>query len=341
MFKSATIKLTLFYTAAIFLVCLVFSISIYALASSRVENEARKQETIFREYNQANNPSAQPPRSDDPGDDIRDRIRVQIKSDRKGLLSNIVMVDFVLISFGAIASYYFARKTLYPISVSMEKQKQFTSNASHELRTPLSVMKAEIGLALDQKLNAEEMKEVLKSNMEEIDRLTDLSDQLLLLTSIDKNSIEMEKVNLSEIVNAQIKTFSTNSKLKFVANIDDNIYVYGNSRLLENYLKILLENALTYTKKDQPEVKVILRKNSNNSCTLSVEDNGVGIAQEDLSKIFDRFYRSKSANKISRKGHGLGLSIASEIAKKHSSIIAVKSELDTYTIFSMDLRCYE
>jgi len=343
MFKSATIKLTIFYTLAITAVCIVFTISIYGLASNDVDKEAQRRARVIQELNDRSTTPARPTR---PGaapppinEEIQDQIRDQIESDRNQLLFNILLVDALIVFFGAIGAYFVAKRTLEPINKTMEKQRRFSADASHELRTPLTVMKAEIDVALQQNLKAPELKEVLESNLEEVERLATLADQLLTLTSVEDNSINLEKINATSLISNYIDDFNTKNKTNVQTDIDDNVYVLGDLSLLETYARILLENALKYSDVDAPFVKVSLKKENSSKCALIIENNGIGIEREDLDRIFDRFYRTNNAKASGKNGHGLGLSLASEIAKKHGSRVHVESVPGQFTKFSILLKC--
>lgn len=341
MFKSATIKLTLFYVLAISTVCIIFSISVYGLASSRIDNEARRQVDIFQRFNAGEgSPASRPPSGQQPpavNDEVRQEIRQQIQNDRNELLRNILIVNVFIVIFGGIASYFFAKATLKPIGSTMEKQRRFTADASHELRTPLTVMKAEIDLALEQDLSADELREVLVSNLEEVQRLSDLSEQLLALTSVEDSSICVEKLDLSSLVNEFVDSFEQKHDLNVDKNIEPQIHVLGEPSLLKNYMQILFDNAVKYSGEDQPVISVSLMKNSS-YCVLVVRDEGIGIDLSDSDKIFDRFYRSNEAKKVGKQGYGLGLSLASQIAKKHGSKIHLDSKLGEYSKFSIQLK---
>lgn len=344
MFKSATIKLTVFYVLAISAVCLVFSVSVYGFASSGIDRQAKRQANIFQEFNTNSTIQPRPLRPGDPQPpqpslEVRQQIRKQIEIDRERLLRNILIVDVLIIGFGAIASFYFARRILNPIGKTMEKQKRFSADASHELRTPLAVMKAEIDVALQQKLKSAQLEEVLESNLEEIERLCNLADQLLALTSVEEDKLKIENIDFSTQVKDVIDKFESKQKIEIEKDIDPKISVNGYSSLLDNCVQTLLENAVKYSKEDSLRIMVSLKKSKNNVCVLTVRDEGIGIELEDMDKVFDRFYRSNSAKKSGRSGHGLGLSVASEIAKKHGSRILVNSVPDKFSEFSLSLKC--
>src|SRR5690606_24862255 len=106
---------------------------------------------------------------------------------------------------GGVGSYYLARRTLRPIEEAHEAQSRFTSDASHELRTPLASMKTELEVALrDPALNKEEMRELLVSNLEEVDKLTKLSQNLLQLSRLEQENIQLERVVLREVISGVV-----------------------------------------------------------------------------------------------------------------------------------------
>lgn len=194
MFRSAVFKLTGFYFALLLFVCLTFSIPAYAIASQRIERGAENQTRLFRQYGNFA-PDKDGDKAFDPQGQIRTHLGSQIEDDRHELLQAIILTNIAILACGTILCYLFAKRTLKPIEDLHHAQTRFTADASHELRTPLTVMKTEIDVALKQHLTAPELRDVLSSNLEEIERLSALSDQLLLLTKLTpltrkkKNSI--------------------------------------------------------------------------------------------------------------------------------------------------------
>jgi signal transduction histidine kinase len=224
----------------------------------------------------------------------------------------------------------------------VNEQKRFVSDASHELRTPLTAMKTEVEVALrDKDLSQSDAREVLESNLEEIDKLKALSDRLLALGRLQDPIREFQfvPVNLSETAEEAIQqvlplAIKKNISIDFepVSSPDDVIEAQHDS--LVEMLVIFLDNAIKYSSSNS---RVFVQVKGNKThLVVMVQDFGYGIKQEDIPKIFNRFYRadlSRTAGEIS--GHGLGLSIAKEIVEKHKGKILVESEFEQGTKFTI------
>lgn len=339
MFRSALLKLTSFYFILLLTVCISLSVPAYLISSDRINRGSSNQLRVLNEF--ARGPLAFPdremPPTFDPRAILKEQVEKQRNDDRRELLRGLILVNFFVLAGGTILCFYFAKRTLTPIEKLHEAQANFTSHASHELRTPLSVMKAEIEVALRQQASKEKLRDVLKSNLEEIERLTDLSDQLLALTLLENRENTKELFSLSELVTKDIENFEKQNKIKIDTDINPEVSIEGIPTLISDYLRILLNNAMQYIANKPAIIKVSLNQLGDSKAKLSVRDNGIGISKDDINKIFTRFYRVNQASTHHGSGHGLGLSLASEIAKIHGTRIEVDSELGLYTEFSIVL----
>ncbi len=336
MFHSAVLKLTAFYFALLLFVCITFSVPAYSIASQRLTRGAENQEEIFREYGNRPPPPADGVDPFDPTGEIRRQIDDQIEQDQQQLLRAIVLSNVLILLLGTVLCYLFAKRTLKPIEESHEAQSRFTADASHELRTPLTVMKTEIEVALLQNLKADELRDVLTSNLEEIDKLSALSNQLLALTRIEDMSVERHSFDLSELVSREIAALEKQYSLTIDKSIQTNITFEGVEPLCKDLINILVANAVQYAGENPPDITVSLTQNEK-TITLTVSDKGIGISDEDLPHIFERFYRGTHATKKREAGHGLGLSLAYEIVERHQGKISVTSECDKGTTFTVTL----
>lgn len=259
---------------------------------------------------------------------------------RNRILSRLIATNIFILVGGGFISYYFARRTIKPIEDSKERQASFTADASHELRTPLAVMQSEIEVSLmDKKLNLKTAKDQLKSNLEEVQKLTKLSEGLLELTTSETHNHDKQKVYLKDLAVSSVNKFTTVAKLKKIKinkQIKTNKSIYANKSSLEQVVNILLDNAIKYSPAgSEVDLKAYdARKN----VVLEVTNQGSGIDQKDHRKIFDRFYRvDKSRSKQNEAGHGLGLSIAKNIVELNGGKIEIKSALNKPTTFIVKL----
>lgn len=330
MFKSAVIRLTLGYVGALTFICLLFSLPVYNIATSRLKAGAERQTEFIRNLPVQNRPRGLV-------SDLVESRDNQLREDRNQLLFALMTFNISIISLGAYASYYFARQTLKPLHDAHKLQKAFTANASHELRTPLAVMQTQIEVALrDKKLNIAEAKSTLQSNLEEVSRLQELSDQLLALTSTSDISSQFEKINLAKITKDEIRQYQKIYKIKINSKNISDCFVSGDKTLLRQAIGILIDNAISYSsdsEKKKVEVSVTAKKNF---ALVEVKDNGPGINKNEISDIFKRFYRG-DASELNSKGNGLGLSIASQIVELHNAEISVKSKINFGSTFTIKI----
>ncbi len=318
MFESAVNKLTLWYVAALLLVVLLFSLPIYNIATNRLERSAERQGEII-----AGGRTGGPREVIVLPPDFASQRREVLNDEREELLKQIIFIDIVIVGLGAVASYFFAKRTLRPIEEAHTAQSRFTADASHELRTPLATMQTEIEVALKSNVSTKKtFSETLNSNLEEIARLKNLSDQLLVLTKIDNDKLTKKTVLLSKAIDKRATELEKQHGIKITKEIQPKIKVLGEEDLLTEVVTILVNNSLQHANVDNPKVRIALVKDRS-KVVLSVEDNGEGIAEKDLPYIFDRFYRG---TKTKSEGHGLGLSLAYEIISKHGGQLTVENK---------------
>lgn len=212
---------------------------------------------------------------------------------------------------------------------AIEREKQFTSDASHELRTPLAVIKGTLEVLVRKPRNPEEYKEKIDFCVSEVNRLNHLVDELLLLARFEnqKQTLKIEKVSLNAVfleVISRNTTIIGEKKLKCIANFSKDFYVNTDSYLLCIIINNILTNAVKYSKPNDTINFDIIETEDQLLC--SVSDNGIGIAEEDLQKIFDQFYRSKSNEHPDIKGTGLGLSIVKRLSLLLQINLQIESE---------------
>lgn len=276
----------------------------------------------FEEYN------TQLPDSDyfgTPSDQFFSRTQ-QRQSDRtrQNLTRDFILLDVTLLVIGALVSYWYAGRTLRPIEEIHEQQKRFTADASHELRTPLASMKLENEIFLRQKSFTDtDARELISSNLEEVDRLEKLAVSLLALSNYEEVATTHEPVVIDGIVEkavTQIKKSKAARKIKFVTSVE-SARVDVNKESLIQLIGILLDNAVKYGG-NGGRIEVT-GEMAGDGYKLTVRDHGPGIAEEDLSYIFDRMYRGDKARSSKISGHGIGLSLAAQIAKSNDAELGV------------------
>jgi signal transduction histidine kinase len=227
----------------------------------------------------------------------------------------------------------------------IDKMKsEFVSTVSHELRTPLSSIKSFAELLLDDldTLDIETQKKFLGIINNESDRLTRLISGLLDLQKMTSNKMKwnMENIQLSQVVKSCVETFSSLGNKKNIDlnyECDDQLpLVYGDRDKLQQVLYNLISNALKFNEKrgkKKEKVKVEAR-NDHRGVMITVSDTGIGIPEEKLDMIFERFYQVDSSNTRKTEGTGLGLAICKEIIDCHGGEIWVDSEIGKGSKFS-------
>lgn len=257
------------------------------------------------------------------------------------LLKNVLVLLIMLLvvsSIGiALLSYFLAKKSMDPIQTSYEQQRQFVANASHELRTPLAVLYSSLELFEEQMKNENTAYpfETMDDMKTEANYMNEMLSSLLYLTRSDQNQLELNvtQLDISNLLIQRTRRFArTVQHLSFQMDVAEDLVIEADKILIEELLYVLLKNAVTYTNEGTISVRA---QKGINSVEIEVTDTGIGIADEDLPYIFERFYR---ADKIrNTAGTGLGLSIAKVIVDLHDGQIDVKSELQKGTTFTIKL----
>ncbi len=222
------------------------------------------------------------------------------------------------------------------LETSFQKQNQFVSDASHELRTPISVIQGYANLINRWgKSDTAVLEESIESILAETEHMSQLIKKLLFLAKSDQNRIPLQKeqFSLNELVKEIIKEMDiTQAKKEVILEEKEEVEIYADSSMVKQLLWIHCENAMKYTK-EGGNITFRIYKDKNYGF-VEVEDNGVGMAKEDVERIFDRFYRADKSRNKEIPGTGLGLSIAKWIAQSNDGKITVKSELGKGTIFT-------
>ncbi|MBO3460260.1 HAMP domain-containing histidine kinase [Aetokthonos hydrillicola Thurmond2011] len=267
--------------------------------------------------------------------------------DFSGYLSVVKLILFVglplAMALVAVASWWLAGLAMQPIYQSYKQIQQFTADVAHELRTPLAATRATVESALmTPELDEIEAREILQTVERQNLRLTNLVADLLLLSRLDRQSLTMrhELCCLNEIVSDLIEEFAAMASkakvsLTSLIQVPQPLSIVCDSEQLYRLISNLIVNAIQYTP-DGGKVIVTLNRNETH-VVIGVEDTGIGIPEQELSRIFDRFYRVNSDRSRSTGGSGLGLAISQAIIKAHYGSLAVQSELGKGSTFTIRL----
>jgi heavy metal sensor kinase len=214
---------------------------------------------------------------------------------------------------------------------------QFTADASHELRTPISLIRTEAEIALRKPRGTEEYREALRHVLLEAERTSSLVEELLSLARADsgRENLCLRLLDLRSVIAETADEWHRlvhSRNLQFKQTIADyDMPVLADRRAVQQLLAILLDNAVKYT--PPPGVVELLLQVRSETAVLTVRDSGIGIAEEDQSKIFERFYRVDKARSRELGGSGIGLAIAEWIVQQHRGSIAVQSSIDNGSSF--------
>lgn len=216
---------------------------------------------------------------------------------------------------------------------SFTRLSQFSADLAHELRTPINNLIGETEVALSRDRASEDYREVLESSLEEYSRLSHVIESLLFLARAESPEAQAERKDFDPVKEIRdvmefYEAMAEESGIELVFNGDisspDNYVIHADPTLFRQALSNLVSNALRYTGKGG-RVEIEVERSDNGSMYVVVSDNGVGIQEEHLEKIFDRFYRADSSRSENKPGSGLGLAIVKSIMRLHGGTVTASS----------------
>ncbi|HCL06625.1 MAG TPA: two-component sensor histidine kinase [Chitinophagaceae bacterium] len=225
-----------------------------------------------------------------------------------------------LILVGAVFVFRATRRQL----LLSQQQQNFMMAVTHELKTPIAITRLNLETLQKRKLEEEKQQKLIANTLQEANRLNMLCNNILLAAQLEAGAYatNKEEINFSDLVEGCIDDFRNRFPQRTVAeNITEGLYLNGEQLLLQMLVNNLLENAMKYSPKESL-IKIGLRSEGK-KLELIVTDEGIGIAEEEKRKIFDKFYRVGNENTRSAKGTGLGLYLCSRIVKSHNGYISV------------------
>ena len=219
------------------------------------------------------------------------------------------------------------------LDAAYQAQLRFVSDASHELRTPIAVIQGYANL-LDRwgKNDEKALQESIDAIKNEAEEMKNLVEQLLFLARSDNNTItfSLKNVDLAAIAReVEFETGMIDGSHVFSSDIDEKLAVFGDEQLLKRALRIFVDNSIKYTP-EGGEIK-ISAKGHGDQIKVSVSDTGVGIPDEDIPRVFDRFFRADESRTRKSGGTGLGLSIAKWIVERSGGYLEIISRTEIGT----------
>lgn len=249
----------------------------------------------------------------------------------------------VEIGLCGLGGFWLTRQAVRPVEQSLTQIQRFTADASHELRSPLTVIKSNIGLVLNhpERIHAADAKKLAAINWA-ADQMTNLIEDLLFLARTNQSQQVLNSAKVPLDLQATLKNlvelFEPKAQAQGItlkSELSPGLTVLGHTSQLNRLFSNLIENAIQYTPTGG---QIWLRTRSQGrQIQVEVQDTGIGIASEDINKVFNRFWQANQARSCYSGGYGLGLAIAQAIVAHHEGKIALKSELGQGTTFIVHL----
>lgn len=234
------------------------------------------------------------------------------------------------------------REQFAELQESDRLRRELVSNVSHDLRTPMSSMQGYLEMLLRPDLSEQERKNYLDIALKHCYRLAQLVKELFELSKLDAGRItpNLENFSLAELLQDVVQKFYLSAQQKNIAiklPADTQLcLVYADISLIERVLENLIDNALRYTPAGgQIDIRLSQQQET---VTVRVQDNGIGLGEDDLPHIFERFYRGQKPQEYQQDSTGLGLAIVKRILELHHSVITVESNLNAGTCFQFPLK---
>ena len=224
-----------------------------------------------------------------------------------------------LILLGAVFVYRATRRQL----TLSHQQQNFMMAVTHELKTPIAVARLNLETLQKRRFEEQQQQKLIGITLQEVNRLNSLCNNILLASQLDAGEYKISKthVNISELAKRVYLDFhGRNPNRQIEGNFENDLYVTGEELLLEMMMSNLIENALKYSPKNST-VDISLSKEK--KIYFKVKDQGPGVAEEERTKIFEKFYRVGNEATRTTKGTGLGLYLCKQIAKDHNADITV------------------
>jgi len=326
-FSQARLSLTIIYVALLAVILFFSGGIVYSSFSQRLENRFERFSLRVNDQRFVIGEMPAPPTSEEV---------------REDLLFSLLLVDGFFLVLVGILSYWLAGLTLKPIKSAYEAQKQFLGDASHELRTPLAILQTD--LENEMSVSQQEVdRQRIASNLEEVGRMSRLVENLLALSRFDEEArvqprfVSLDLLSVIKDTVDRLETLAQQHEVMFDFEKTEKIEikVFSDKEMLSQVLSNVLKNAVIYNKKGgSVMIKIEVQPRE---VKVFVIDTGIGIAKEDLDKIFDRFYRVDKSRSRQTGGSGLGLSIVRSIIEQLNGSIKIISRPEQGTTVVLSL----
>ncbi|MES2427363.1 MAG: HAMP domain-containing sensor histidine kinase [Bacteroidota bacterium] len=260
---------------------------------------------------------------------------VSLQHKKIGMILSEGSMFVIVLSFGA----YYLHRSINRERKLQEQKKNFLLSVTHELKSPLASIKLLLQTIQKRDLTKLQIQDFINKSLLDIERLDDMVENMLLASKIDNRSYSFPKANFSlsvlvdSIVN-RLQLTKCDGNMKIInAEIEPKIEFTGDKFALTSVVTNLIENAIKYSGPCEPvDVKLYQKEGK---IHLQVADHGIGVSDEEKSRIFDKFYRVGSEDTRNTKGTGLGLYIVKQVLDKHEASIRVKDNRPVGSIFEV------
>ena len=242
-------------------------------------------------------------------------------------------VTFLILIF--IGAFFVYRSTSKQFRVQLQQQN-FMMAITHELKTPISVAILNLETLQKYQLDAEKQKKLIRMTLQETSRLDTLINNILVSSQLEGGGYasSKEELDFSSLFKDCVKEAKTRyPERNFIENIEPEIEIAGDPLLLQLLISNLIENAVKYSPKEKPIICKLNR--SGNDILMNIIDEGIGIADTEKTKIFEKFYRTGNESTRQTQGTGLGLYLCSKIAGDHNADILVTNNIPSGTNFAI------
>ncbi len=324
-FHLSLVKLTGIYVTLLAIILFLSSSVLYSFFSSRLDHRFRGMRDTPQEFVLSIHPPSQE----------------EVQQD---LIYSLILVNGILLVVAGAASYLLAKITLEPLNESYQRQRQFLGDASHELRTPLSILRMDLETESRDTTAHPKTKERALSNLEEVERMSHLVEDLLVLSRMDEDHTKPHMLVPIELgafaidIFDRLKPLADKQGVTLIADkslTEQEIHIYSHEDLLNRVLTNIIKNAIIYNV-PSGSVFLIVGKDAKEA-HITITDTGIGIPKEELHHIFERFYRVDKSRSRQSGGSGLGLAIVKSSVDRLGGTIEITSRPGKGTAVTLHL----
>lgn len=278
------------------------------------------------------------------GEEVYIQLLANVDGERqtlKNVSNTLLLGTSILVTISILASYVLSKRTMSPMYEAYKKQTEFVQNASHELRTPLTIIQAKQELLLQEpESKIIDKSEEINLTLKETRRLSKMIKELMTLARADSNKYELNKelTNIDTLIQEVVipyKDYASLEDKKIELDLQYGKEINIDKNKISQLFIILLDNAIKYTSEgDTITIKTYAK---DGKCNIEVQDTGIGISEEAIHRVFERFYREDKVRSRETGGTGLGLSIAHTIVTTHGGSIKAMHNTPKGTVIAVKL----